>query len=314
MLFAEVFSGASTLWFVTPWGLLITLPLYLGHALFFLNLAVITKRTSPHHLYFFGILFGLYEALITKVLWFGYPNSTESMFGLFQGIAWGEFATVVLFWHPIMSFLIPIFMYELLSGDIFPGHERYLTKNKTTLLVSMVLLIIGANFQSNGATYNPLISLGSVAGTLLIILLLHHGTKTKTLQDLVVGKKGMFILSVYLVLLYTIATPLLLPERLPTTILPYLLIILWYVLLIGLLWIDTPFTNVPVGRTQCYTSRDLYILALIFLILTAIFSLSPSISQPLIILFSFIMIITGGALFFLNIAIVLKNKTIHPQH
>ena len=40
VFFAEVLSGASNLWFIDAWGLLIVLPLYLSHALFFLNLAI----------------------------------------------------------------------------------------------------------------------------------------------------------------------------------------------------------------------------------------------------------------------------------
>jgi len=109
MLFAEVFSGASTLWFLDAWGLLLTYPLYLAHAIFLLNVAFLWKKTSPRQLYFFGMLFGLYEALITKVLWFGYPNSTGPMVSYVFGIAWGEFLTLVLFYHPIMSFVVPIF-------------------------------------------------------------------------------------------------------------------------------------------------------------------------------------------------------------
>jgi len=85
MFFAEVFSGASHIWFLDFWGLFITMPLYLSHTLFFLNLALRTKRTSLNQLYFFGMLFGLYEALITKVLWAGYPNEVKPMFGTFMG-------------------------------------------------------------------------------------------------------------------------------------------------------------------------------------------------------------------------------------
>jgi hypothetical protein len=151
MLFAEVFSGASTLWFLDPWGLLVTLPLYLGHAIFFFNVAFLWKKTSPRQLYFFGMMFGLYEALITKVLWYGYPGSTGPMVGSFFGVAWGEFLTLVLFWHPVMSFVVPVFVYELLSGDILPGHERFLQKDWKTLLLVMILIVMGASFQSNGA-------------------------------------------------------------------------------------------------------------------------------------------------------------------
>ena len=46
MLFAEVFSGTATLWFLDAWGLLITYPLYLSHAIFLLNVAFLWKKTS----------------------------------------------------------------------------------------------------------------------------------------------------------------------------------------------------------------------------------------------------------------------------
>ena len=46
VFFAEVCSGASSLWFIDPWGLLLVYPLYLGHALFFLNLANWSKEVK----------------------------------------------------------------------------------------------------------------------------------------------------------------------------------------------------------------------------------------------------------------------------
>ena len=147
MLFAEVFSGASRLWFVDPWGLLLTYPLYLGHAIFLLNVAFLWKKTSPRQLDLFGMLFGLYEALITKVLWFGYPASTGPTVGYFFGVTWGEFLTLVLFYHPIMSFVVPIFVYEGTSGDVLPGHERFLQKNWKTLLLVMILIVYGGKFS-----------------------------------------------------------------------------------------------------------------------------------------------------------------------
>src|SRR4030042_4458730 len=111
MFFAEVFSGASTLWFLNPWGVLVTIPLHLGPPAFLFNVAVRWSRTSLRHLYFLGMMFGLYEALITKVLWHGYPDSSGPQFGTLLGGAWGEFITLVLFWHPFMSFILPVLAY-----------------------------------------------------------------------------------------------------------------------------------------------------------------------------------------------------------
>jgi hypothetical protein len=286
MLFAEVFSVASTLWFVTPWGVFLTLPLYLGHALFFFNAALRTNRTSPRQLYFFGMMFGLYEALITKVLWFGYPSASGPMVGYFFGIAWGEFLTLVLFWHPVMSFLVPVFAYEVLSGDIIPGHKRFLQKNWKTIFVALVIVVMGAVFQSNGANYNVLVSLGSLGGTLFIIFLLHRLTPGKNLQSLVLGKKGMIVLIAYLVVLYGSTTAFILPVRLPRTVLPYVLIFLWYLVAIGLLWVDRPTPAKVLIKQNMFSVLDLRVFVVLLLVLTTVFSLVSSLSyQVLTVLF-----------------------------
>ncbi len=70
---AEVFSGASIqmgLWH--PWTWIVTYWLYFAHFFFFTTLAVYTGRTSIGALYLWGVLFGLYEFWITKVIWNGY--------------------------------------------------------------------------------------------------------------------------------------------------------------------------------------------------------------------------------------------------
>jgi hypothetical protein len=297
MLFAEVFSGASTLWFVTSWGLLLTLPLYLGHVLFFFNVAVRTHRTSLRQLYFFGMMFGLYEALITKVLWFGYPNAAGPAVGYFFGVAWSEFLTLVLFWHPVMSFLVPILVYEVLSRDIIPGHEWLVQKNRLTLFAVAVLIITGAVFQSNGAKYNVLESVGSVAGTLLIVMLLHYLTPDKTRQSLVLGKKGMLLLVVYLVALYGASTAFILPERLPRTVIPYVLIFLWYVLAIGLLWVDRFTPKTMIVKPAVFSVRDLSIYVILLLGATVLFSLIPSVSYAILLVF-FVSLMGAGIVIF----------------
>ena len=299
MLFAEVFSGASTLWFVTWFGVFITLSLYLGHAVFFFNVAVRTNRTSLRQLYFFGMMFGLYEALITKVLFAGYPGSTGPMVGTFLGVAWGEFLTLVLFWHPVMSFIMPILVYELLSRDVLPGHERVLQKNRWTLVGVGMLVIAGAAFQSNGAKYNVLVSVGSTAGTLLIILVLHHLTRGKTRQSLVLGTKGMVVLVVYLIALYGAFTAFVLTEKLPRTVPPYVLIFLSYVLAIFLLWIDRYTPKHHVGVSRIFSVRELGISGIILIVATAVFSEIPPVSYA-ILLVLFIGLMGAGVVLFVG--------------
>jgi hypothetical protein len=297
MLFAEVFSGASTLWFLDPWGLLVTFPLYLGHAVFFFNVAFIYKKTSPRQLYFFGMMFGLYEALITKVLWFGYPGSTGPMVSSFFGVAWGEFLTLVLFWHPVMSFIVPVFVYEVLSGDVLPGHERFLQRDRKTLLLVLVLIVMAASFQSNGAKYNVLVSVGSIAGTVLMVVLLHFLIKGRSLQSLVLGKKGMTVILIYLVVLYAVTTVFIFPSRLPKTVLPYLLIFLWYLVSVGLLWADrfTPVSTLL--KRRLFSQSDLGIFAVLILCATVICSLVSQVSYA-VLLVMFVSLMGAGVILF----------------
>lgn len=113
MLFAEIFSGASQLWFINPFGVLYTYPLYMLHTVFFLSIAIKYQKTSIRQLYFFGILFGLYEAVITKVLWQGYMHESGPALGTFLGVAVIEFPILTFFWHPIFSFILPELTYQI---------------------------------------------------------------------------------------------------------------------------------------------------------------------------------------------------------
>ncbi len=297
MLFAEVFSGASTLWFLDAWGLLLTYPLYLAHAIFLVNVAFLWKKTSPRQLYFFGMLFGLYEALITKVLWFGYPASTGPMVGYFFGIAWGEFLTLVLFYHPIMSFVVPVFVYELLSRDVLPGHERFLQKDWKTLLLVIILIVMGASFQSNGAKYDVVRAVGSMGGSILIVVLLHVLSKGKNLQSLVLGKKRMTVVLVYLFVLYGVTTAVIFPERLPKMILPYLLILLWYLIAIILLRIDR-FTPVKISlKKTIFSQKELGIFAFLIVGVIIICSLFQQMTYG-VLLVMFVSLMGAGVGFF----------------
>ena len=285
MFFAEVFSGASTLWFFSVWGLLVTLPLYLGHTLFLFNLAIRTVRTSLRQLYFFGMLFGLYEALVTKVLWYGYPDSTGAMIGYLQGVALGEFLTLVLFWHPVMSFILPIVTYEVLSGDYIKGHDWLLKKSRGAITGVVVVILLGAVLQSNGSNYDVLVSVGSITGSLLIISILHRFSDGKTVQSLVLSKRGMIILSLYLVALYGATTFLLLLERLPQTITPYISIFTWYFVSSILILLDHSSSQMSSFGGSFLKYLDLVKLSILFLGVTIVFSVAKTVTYPILLVF-----------------------------
>ncbi len=82
LICAEVFSGASIqvgIW--APWTWLMTYWLYFAHFFVLCTLAVRTGRTSLGALYLWGVLFGLYESWITKVIWFGYGGDGKLALG-----------------------------------------------------------------------------------------------------------------------------------------------------------------------------------------------------------------------------------------
>ena len=158
VFFSEVFAGSAPLWFVDSWGILMVFPLYSAHLIFFLNVALRTKRTSVAHLYLFGVLIGLYESWITKVLWTGYPGAEAPMMGTFLGIAALEFSVLVFFWHPVFAFVMPILTFEALaisgstheesSEKILATHLSPLRKNPKLLGFLTFAAVLGAGFLS----------------------------------------------------------------------------------------------------------------------------------------------------------------------
>jgi hypothetical protein len=202
MFFAEVVAGSSTLWFIDPWALLTTYPLYLAHLLFYLNLAHKKNRFSLPHLYLWGMLFALYEAPITQVLWKGYMNEAEGARIVFLGVASIEFIVLVLFWHPIMSFMLPVLFYEALAiaqgGTALPGHGQALTllKNKKKILFAGACVLPMNPAISSG--FNAVAALLAFGGSIAIIKILEVLTARRAkkggvpfgIEDLLLTRRG----------------------------------------------------------------------------------------------------------------------------
>jgi hypothetical protein len=226
MFYAEVFSGASQLWFIDIWGLFITFPLYMFHSLFYLNCAFKWKRISLLHLYLWGCLFALYEGPITKVLWYGYLDSEGSMFGVDGIIAIYEFLTLVFFWHPIFSFVLPVLITEVFIfsfigkiDSIEASHLPMLKNTKGPKIVFLLLTIWGSLNISGAIEFNPLIAplciAGSVALILIVILILNFikEKESLTISQLNYNYIGFFIVVFYLIILYTKTSLYIFPER-----------------------------------------------------------------------------------------------------
>ena len=285
------------------------------HTLLLLNLALIFKRRSLSSLYLWGVIFGLYESWITKVVWAGYMGQSPAI-GTFMGFAIFESPLIVLFWHPVMSFIIPILTFQVLTGEkkLLPGHIQMLGKNRTTWAVFIFIMIIGAASLDMNSKYNVISSVVTIVGSILFILLFYYIASKKyaaqfSIRSLRLGKVGLAITSLYMLVLYLGAFFYLLPERIPKW--PTLLLTLcFYALIFAMLWLKKPDREdetVPPSGT-IFDLKDAGILLGILLILAIAFCLIPTVGYVLE-LCLYILIFTLGPILFAIAAIeVFKDR------
>lgn len=220
---AEVFSGASLpmgLWH--PWTLVVTYWLYFAHFFFFTTLAVATGRTSLGALYLWGLLFGLYESWITKVIWYGYSGDGHLAMGRIGPYGVSEL-TMVLTFHPVMSFLLPLAVACVLCPPLrrwFPdlawitGPGRPARALRTFLVLTFAP-VVGMN--CGGPLNLVLNALFLLAAGLALARLARPGLAAPDgLSIVAFGRPGFVALVAYLVLLHGVTYAHLRPEGLPS--------------------------------------------------------------------------------------------------
>lgn len=283
MFFAEVFSGSSKMWFINPWALFLTFPLYLFHLLFYLNLAFLTRRTSIPQLYLWGILFALYEGPITKVLWGGYFEA-EPVWGTVAGVGALEFPTLVFFWHPVMSFILPILVFQLFSFDasrapssILPSNTPWLRRSKRTLLFLAGVAMLGSLLLSFNSQFDSAVTLVTGMGSIaLIVAAKKLAANGFSLQTLRLGRRGLIAVILYLVALYVVTWWLIYPEKNPGT--DSIATIAFFALLSGfLLWKSKPQPETFSGSSlpALMTTKDVYKTWALFVALLILWALLP---------------------------------------
>jgi hypothetical protein len=224
ILFAEVFSGASLrpgLW--NPWTLLVTYWLYFAHFFFLATLAVRTGRTSLSSLYLWGVLFGLYESWITKVVWSGYGGDGTFALGRLGPYGFSEIS-MAFFYHPVVSFILPLAVACLLCPSLrrwFPELAWLTGKNRGARILQIYLVITFAAVMgmNSGGPVNLALNLAVV---ILILVglqrLARPALDASDGQSIVAFSRwGFFALCVYLPLLYGVSYFAIRPERLPST-------------------------------------------------------------------------------------------------
>ena len=286
LICAEVFSGASLrpgLW--SPWTILLTYWLYFAHFFFFTTLAVRTGRTSLSALYLWGVLFGLYESWITKVIWSGYDGGGKFAMGRIGPYGFSEIS-MVFFFHPLVSFLLPLAIGCLLFPPLrrsFPDLARFTGKSAAARIAQIYATIAFAAIlgMNSGGPLNLALNLGFALMVLFLLLRLAQPARSGSDGSpvFVFGRRGFPALCVYLALLYGVSYFAIRPEGLPSAGVQ-LLTFVFYALAIAGLWMHR--RRPPVGPDQAAVeSREgrlivqLFAAVLILGFAVSVFGLNP---------------------------------------
>jgi hypothetical protein len=187
------------------------------------------------------MLLGLYEAPITKVLWIGYNESTPPILGTVGGVAIFEFITLILFYHPFFAFILPLSVFQLLfsnNGRVLPPYWRKFERLGTVQQLLLVLFIISLSSTSMVSSGFVIpVQFLATAGSIFILLLLYKYKGDKISEEtLVLGNKGMKILVGYIIFLYVFTFITLRPGGIPSSAIPYILILAYVALVLFLIF------------------------------------------------------------------------------
>lgn len=226
VFFAEVVSGSSPFPFFSPfdlsalWGWFVLMPLYGLHTLVLASVVFNWGRPRFYAIFLAGVIFGLYEAYITKVLW-GPPWGAPIV--VVGGVAVVELAVISLFWHPFLSFVVPLSAAETAltsSREVIDGYpagiKRLLAKRGWTLFV-LFALWAGLNHGGAGILSASLSALISMAFLLVLILIWKTSTAGTSypIRSLLPDKRQAVILAVPLVIIYIVLGVGINPQRIP---------------------------------------------------------------------------------------------------
>jgi len=226
VFFAEVTVGSSPFAFFDAWGLIVVCPLYLLHVLILARVAFARGRPRLAALFFAGVLFGLYEAYMTKQLW--NPDWSDNPLRV-GGVAVLETIILVLWWHPVMAFLVPLLVAETalcrsrhVARALPRRLQRMLFGKRSTavlfgLAVLLGLLLSSTHTRRPTAGHVFVSGLASVGVLFLLVWLWRRATRgvRLALPELLPSGREVVLLCLCLALQYVGLGVLIRPEALP---------------------------------------------------------------------------------------------------
>lgn len=325
MFCAEVLSGSSVLWFLTPWAWLVPFWLYLAHMVLFVNLALRFGRLSMPSLYLWGVLFGLYESWITKVVWAGYPGAAPA-WGTVLGFSMPETLIIVFLWHPIFSWILPLMAFEVLGGrdGALPLHRPHLARTGRTLWLGVAAAVVGALLLAMNAHGDAVAVLVTIAGSVALIALFlgvaQAGGRTVSVESLRLGRRGMTVLAAYLALLYGLGFLFIVPERIAPPLTIVLTVGLYAVALLALRAAgpDAPAVERPEALPTAgpdaplVTRRDLVRGVVLLTALGLLAAVALPIASPLVVVTYLALVVAGPALFGWAVLRIMRARRARP--
>jgi len=296
LICAELFSGASLkMGFWHPWTLGVTYWLYFGHFFFFTTLAVRTGRTSLPSLYLWGVLYGLYESWITKVIWCGYGGDGKLVLGNIGPYGFAEISMVFLF-HPVVSFILPASVACLLCPSlrrVFPDLAWITGKGKWARCVRAFLIVSFAPIMgmNSGGPDNLVLNAVFVVGCLAVCLRLARPAFRNCDGPGIVAfsRWGFAGLCVYLVLLYGTMYFLLRPEGLPSVPVQLLTLVFYAVTVLGLRRhcraTPVPADQARVDEKELKRVAGWFALLLVLALVSSLLAGSPILYIPIVLVF-----------------------------
>jgi hypothetical protein len=222
VLFVEVPAGSTKFPFFDLWGLFAVIPLYMLHSVFFATLIFRSGKPTFWALYAAGMIYGMYEAYITKVDWTSFRP--EGPFWRFGGIAFFETVLLGLFLHPILAFVAPLLVTEELCansseiGDGLPARfGNSLRRHPRGWLAGLVVMFGLMQFVNSPS---PLVSFASAFANCACLGLLvwwwrRSGGAAWSMRQLLPRGRSCVVLAAVLGLFYVVLGSGTRPEALP---------------------------------------------------------------------------------------------------
>jgi len=264
----EVIAGTGAGWLTRPDVYILGIPLYALHFLLLCHFAVKTKRTSWPALYVLGIIFGLYETWITKVVWAGYLEVDGFAFGGF-GPWFGVHETLglILFYHAVVSFLLPLAAASRLFpafGAAFPVPDwvfgaSFWALLRRALLALLLGLISGHNMP------DPSVYLVSWVPMILLLVAGYFLLRNRANARPTLGKIGLWVAFIWLLVIYVGSYTLLRTEAIPP-VFALAITALFYVLLALVFWAVPARGPRPTTPTENRAKMPLVWLLVVFVI------------------------------------------------